>query len=69
MWSMKKPTEDGYYWMRSPGQLSGRPYVRPVHLYSSNKESPQNTVFSDGENIEANREEYEWWTEKIIKPN
>jgi hypothetical protein len=68
MWSKTKPNEDGYYWLRSPGQLSGKPYIRPVHLYSSNEHSPQSTVFTDGENYSADSSDFEWWSEKIKEP-
>jgi hypothetical protein len=68
MWTRTKPNVDGYYWVRSPGHLTGKPYIRPCHLYSSTSNSPQSSLFSDGDNFSADSSEYEWWSDKIKEP-
>jgi len=62
MWTKNKPTKDGYYWVTSVGQLTGRDYTHPVKVSGT-------TVFSDGENFSIDSDMFlEWYTEPIPMP-
>ena len=69
-WSKNIPKIEGYYWVKAKGQLTGKDYVHPVHLYKSNGQFKEpNTVFSDGENFSVNNDMFiEWYSEQIAMP-
>ena len=71
MWTKEIPKEEGYYWVKASGELSGKEYIHPVHLYKSNKEqSVPDTVFSDGDNFHIDHPLFiEWWPERIKEPH
>jgi len=73
MWTKEIPKEEGYYWVKASGELSGKEYIHPVHLYKSNKEqSVPDTVFSDGDNFQFSYNHplfIEWWPERIKEPH
>jgi hypothetical protein len=69
MWTKEKPKEEGYYWVQSVGVLSGKDYVRPVHVYSSKRGGKIDTVFSDGENFSLDSDMFvQWYSEQIPMP-
>jgi hypothetical protein len=66
-WTKEKPKIGGYYWVKAAGDLTGKEYIHPVHVYRSNRhlEFP-NMVFSDGENFNINHSLFkEWWDQQI----
>jgi len=64
MWTKQVPIKNGYYWARSPSELSGKIYTRPVHLYNN-----QQIVFSDGKIFGAQVMNLEWWDVEIEQPD
>lgn len=69
MWTKKHPKEEGYYWVKAQGPLSGNTYVHPVHVYSSKNNNIVDTVFSDGENFNIDSDMFiEWYSESIVMP-
>lgn len=69
-WSTKKPTIEGYYWVKAKGQLSGQEYIHPVKVYRSSRLKPvPDSVFSDGDNFSIKHDLFmEWWDEQIVLP-
>ena len=70
MWSSKAPTEEGWYWVTSAGQLTGKDYTHPVHVYKRNKKLDKpDIVFSDGENFSIDSDMFkQWHSEEIAMP-
>lgn len=70
MWTKNKPDKPGYYWVCVLGELSGKEYVHPVHVYSSKgKVSPVDMVFSDGDIFSIDSDKFvEWYSEQIAMP-
>ena len=70
-WSKKPPIEEGYYWVKAKGALSGKEYIHPVRVYKSNRDlKVPNTIFSDGDNFHIKDCDMfsEWWDEPIKMP-
>ena len=66
-WTKEKPKVEGFYWLKAAGELSGKEYIHPVHVYKLNKEQEYpETVFSDGTNFSINHDLFlEWWDQPI----
>jgi hypothetical protein len=70
MWIKNLPREEGYYWVKAQGILSGQEFNRPVHVYKSTKElNFPDRVFFDGSNFPIGYDKFiEWWDEMIMEP-
>lgn len=67
MWDLNAPSEKGWYWVTQPGQLTGKDYTHPVHVYKSNKKLDKpDTVFSDGDNFKITSGMFKKWYSKQI---
>ena len=69
MWTKEPPKKEGYYWVYTHGELTGRKRICPVHAYCSNKDGIVSTVFYDGENFGIDCGLFEeWFSEEISMP-
>ena len=69
MWTRNPPKKEGYYWVKAAGQLTGKEYIHPVHVYEGVKGSGEWRIFSDGENFGEKCGLFkEWWNEEIPMP-
>ena len=69
-WKKSIPAEEGYYWVKAAGELTGKIFKHVVHTYSSCPHQDQpDTVFWDGENFDIKSSSFkEWWDVPIEEP-
>ncbi len=69
-WKKSPPTEEGYYWVKAAGDLTGTIRKHIVHVYCSDPSSNKvTTVFWDGENLNIKSHNFkEWWDTPINIP-
>jgi hypothetical protein len=69
-WIEATPTQEGYYWVKAAGVLTGKFNKHVVHVYSSDHyEEKPDTVFWDGENFSIDSYLFKkWWDEPIEVP-
>lgn len=60
-WTKNKPTEDGFYWCKCVGELSGRIHSTVVKVYNK-----QTAVLWDGSNFHINDESFTMWSDRPI---
>ena len=62
-WTNKKPTIDGFYFVKCVGQLSGNKFTTVVKVYND-----CSSVFFDGENYTLNDDAFLEWSDVPIDP-
>jgi hypothetical protein len=61
-WTNKKPTTDGFYWVKQTGELTGKIFSHIVHVYNK-----ATTVYSDGENFSIDTDIFLKWSDEPIE--
>ncbi len=72
-WTKTLPTQEGFYWVKAVGELSGRQYTTVVKVYDSvppayrHMRKPELRVFCDGENFNLTSDSFTEWGSEPIK--
>lgn len=65
-WTTKHPKQEGFYWVKVRGELSGRVYDHIVKVYEA---APNNVlVFYDGDNYRITEPRFMKWSTVPINP-
>jgi hypothetical protein len=69
MWTKEAPKKPGYYWATMRGELTGKEYTKPVHVYSTHRDGIVDIAFSDGDGFSIDSDMFiEWFSEEIAMP-